>query len=97
MLFWGLYSAMLNIRLSQDPVNVRFHFSIAGAPWTGMMDVYDTPLPPPMIPGANAGDTECLLDEDFRDLATSHNVSVYLENKLRANAFGNHCCSQTLS
>jgi small ligand-binding sensory domain FIST len=39
-----------------------------------MMDVYDTLLPPPMIPGANAGDTECLLDEEFRDLATSHNV-----------------------
>ena len=46
----------------------------AGAPWTGMLDVYDTPLPPSMIPGANAGDTECLLDEDFRDITTSHNV-----------------------
>ena len=49
---------------------------VAGAPWTGMLDVYDTPLPRPMITGANAGDTECLLDEDFKDLATSHNVRV---------------------
>ena len=52
----------------------RQHCTTAGAPWTGMMDVYDAPLPAPMIPGANAGDTECLLDEDFRDIATSHNV-----------------------
>ena len=46
-----------------------------------MMDVYDAPLPPPMIPGANAGDTECLLDEDFRDLATNHNVRVNLQKQ----------------
>ena len=48
-----------------------------------MMDVYDTLLPPPMIPGANAGDTECLLDEDFRDLATSHNVRLIPESPAR--------------
>ena len=44
--------------------------------------MYDTPLPPPMIPGANAGDTECLLDEDFRDIATSHNVRADCDSRV---------------